>query len=62
MQCFPSSGRIHTSKWLHHMDAEWAYGEKAWRQSHKNTASHIEQILEATSHKAAAVRPPTFHL
>ena len=32
--------------------------EKAWRQLHKNAASNIEQDLEATPHKAAAVRPP----
>ena len=32
------------------------YGEKAWRQLHKNPASSIEQVLEA-----AAVRPPTTH-
>ena len=34
-------------------------GEKAWRQLHKNAASNIEQVLEATPHKAAAIRPPT---
>ena len=37
------------------------YGEKAWRQLHKNAASYIEQVMEAASHKAAAVRPPTTH-
>ena len=26
-------------------------GGKAWRQLHKNTASNIEQVLEATPHK-----------
>ena len=30
------------------MDTNWTYGEKAWRQLHKNAASHIENILEAT--------------
>ena len=34
--------------------------EKAWRQLHKNAASNIE-VLEATLHKAPAVRPPTTH-
>ena len=34
-------------------------GEKAWRQLHKNAASFIEQVLQATPHKAAPVRPPT---
>ena len=35
------------------------YGEKTWRQLHKNAASNIEQILEAAHHKTATVRPPT---
>ena len=33
--------------------------EKAWRQLHKNSVSNIEQVLEATPDKAAAVQPPT---
>ena len=37
------------------------YGEKAWRQLHKNAASCIEKVPEATPHKTAAVRPPTTH-
>ena len=36
-------------------------GEKAWRQLHKNGASCTEQVLEATPHKRAAVRPPATH-
>ena len=36
---------------MHHMDADKAQEEKAWRQLHKNVASCIEQILEVTSHK-----------
>ena len=28
---------------------------------HKNAVSNIEQVLEATPHKAAAIRPPTTH-
>ena len=44
------------------VDADQAYGEKAWRQLLKNAASYIEQVLEAASHKAAAVRPPTTHI
>ena len=36
-------------------------GEKAWRQLYKNAANNIEQVLEATPYKAAAVRPPTIH-
>ena len=37
------------------------YGEKDWRQLHKNAASNIEQVLEVAIHRAAAVRPPTTH-
>ena len=36
-------------------------GEKAWWQLYKNAASNIEQILEVTLHKTAAIRPPTTH-
>ena len=32
------------------------------RQLHKNATRYIEQILEATSHKTVAVRPPTSYL
>ena len=31
------------------------------RQLHKNDASNIEQVLKATPHKPAAIRPPTTH-
>ena len=41
------------------MDANETDGEKARRQQHKNAARNIEQVLEATPHKAAAVQPPT---
>ena len=44
---------------MHHVDTNAAYGEKVWRQLHKNAASCIKQILEATPHKIAAIRPPT---
>ena len=44
-----------------YMDANKTYGGKARRQLHKNAASNIEQVLEATPHKAAPVRPPTTH-
>ena len=47
--------------WIHYMDANWTYGEKAWRKLHKNAASCIEQVLEATLHKAPVVRPPATH-
>ena len=37
------------------------YGEKAWRQLHKNAASCIEQVLDVTLDKTAIARPPTSH-
>ena len=59
---FPSSGRVDSTTWMQHMDADITNREKAWRQLNKNTTSHIKQILEAASHKAAAVQPPTSNL
>ena len=46
---------------MHHMDADKAYGEKAWQQLHENAASCIEQVQEAKLHKTAVVRSPTTH-
>ena len=61
MQFFPSSGRVDTAIWMHYMEANKTYGEKAWRQLHKNVGSNIEQVLEAAPHKAAAERLLTTH-
>ena len=36
-------------------------GEEARRQLHKNVASNIEQVLEATRHKTPTIRPPASH-
>ena len=33
------------------------YGEKAWRQLHKNAKSCIQKVLEATPHKTATYHP-----
>ena len=60
-QFFPRSGRISTTTWMDHVDAKKAYGEKAWRQLHRNSSSCIEQFLEATLHKTTTTRPPTTH-
>ena len=57
----PSSGRIDTVIRIHYLDANKTAGEKARRQLHKNAASNIEQVLEATPQKALTIRPPTFH-
>ena len=60
-QFLPSSGRVDTVMWMHYMDTKQTNGEKAWRQQHKNAASNIELVLEATPHKPAAVRLHTTH-
>ena len=46
---------------MNYMNANKTAGEKAWPQLHKNSASNIEQVLEAAPHKSAAVRPPITH-
>ena len=56
---FPSSGRIDTAIWMHYLDANKTAGEKARQQLHKDAASNIEQVLEATPHKAPTIRPST---
>ena len=60
-QFLPSSGCIDTAIWMHYLDANKMVGEKARRQLHKNAASNIEQVLEATPHKAPTIRLPTSH-
>ena len=52
---------VDTAVWMHYLDANKTAGEKARRQLHKNAASNIEQVLEATPHKALTIRPPTSH-
>ena len=46
---------------MHYLDAKKPAAEKAWQQLYKNAASNIEQVLEATPHKAPTIRPPTSH-
>ena len=46
---------------MHYRDANKIYGGKAWWQLHKNATSNIEQVLEVSSCKAAAVQPLTTH-
>ena len=57
----PSSSCIDTAIWMHYLDANKTAGEKARRQLHKNVVSNIEQVLEATPHKAPTIQPPTSH-
>ena len=56
-----SNGRINTAVWMHYLDANKTAGERARQQLHKNAASNIEQVLEATPYKPPTIRPPTSH-
>ena len=57
----PSSGRVDTAVWMHHLDANKTAGEEARQQLHKNVASNIKQILATVPHKAPTIRPPASH-
>ena len=46
---------------MHYVDANKAYGEKAWRQLHKNAASYIEPVLETAPLKRTTGWIPTTH-
>ena len=46
---------------MHHMDANYMYGEKTCQQLHKNGVCSIEQVLVTAPYKAAAEQPPTTH-
>ena len=61
MQFLPGSGCVDTAVWMHYLDANKTAGEEARQQLHKNVTSNIEQVLEATPHKAPTIRPPTSH-
>ena len=61
MQFLPGSNRVDTAVWMHHLDADKTVGEEARRQQHKNVASNIKQVLEATPHKAPTIWTPAFH-
>ena len=50
-QFLPSSDRVDTDLRTHYMDANLTYGEKVWRQLHKNAASNIEQVPEVAPNK-----------
>ena len=44
---------------MHYMNANKTYGEKAGQQLYKNAVSNTEQARDITTHKTAAVGPPT---
>ena len=57
MEFHPCNGCVHTSVWMHHMDADETYREKVKRELHNNATGNIDQILTAT-----AVLPVTSYL
>ena len=54
-----SSDFVSTTLWMHHMDADKTHSAKVRLERHKNVASYIEQVLEATPHKTTAPLPIT---
>ena len=40
---FPRSGRVYSTIWMHHMDIDKLYREKARRKLQKNPGSNISQ-------------------
>ena len=60
MQFLPGCGCVDTAIWMHYLDANKTAREEARRQLHKNVASNIEQVLEATPprHKLYGHLPP----
>ena len=62
MEFLPSISCVNTTLQVHHMDTDKTYREKARWELHRIALSYIEQILESTPHKTAAVPPLTSHL
>ena len=62
MQFFKSNGCVDSTIWKDLMDADKVYRKKARQELHKNPMNDTEQILKATSHKTAALWPPSSHL
>ena len=52
---------IHTTIWMHHMNANNAQRKKTRWDLLKNAACCFEKILGATPNKTAVVRPPASH-
>ena len=62
MQFLTGSGCVNSIVWMHHVDADKTYGEKARLELHNNATCYTEQILEATSLEKTDVRSPTSDL
>ena len=62
LQGIPTPDTYNMNKFFENVfDAYKTAGEKARRQLHKNAASNIEQVPEATPNKAPTIRPPASH-
>ena len=57
----PNCSCVHTTISMHYMDINQMYREKTLCELHKNAACCREQILEAASHKTAALQPLAIH-
>ena len=45
MEFLSNSGCVNTTVWMHHMDADKMYWEKARQELHKNATRYIEQFF-----------------
>ena len=53
----PSFDCLQITPWIHYMDSNRIYGEKARLELHNNAKCCLKQILEATTDQTEAVRP-----
>ena len=57
MGFLPSCSCVHTTMWMHHIDTNKTLLEKALLELRNYTMCCLEQILDTTSNKIAAVCP-----
>ena len=53
---------VHTTVWMHHMNANKTYREKMRWELHKNAMYCLQQILKVTSPLTVTVQPPASYL
>ena len=56
---FPSNSCVDSTLWMHHMDTDWAYREKARWQLHKNDTMNKSWKQHLTKQQLYSHLPPT---
>ena len=62
MGLLPSSNRISTTVWLHHLDLNEMLGVKAKQELHKDAACYFEEILKEALYQKKPKKKPYDHL